>query len=124
MVVAFDSLVRVASEFTSDRKQLTRAILRTRTGGSTRAFDALDLVLTERLEKIKGRKAIVIFSDGVDTASTLADKDDVIVHVEESGTLVYSIRFDTLADLGSAVNRSSSAGAHAGARERDVYGSG
>ena len=106
MVIAFDSLVRVSSEFTSDRKQLTRAILRTRTGGSTRAYDALDLVLTERLEAIKGRKAIVIFSDGVDTASTLADKEDVMVHVEESGTLVYSIRFETLADIGSAINRS------------------
>ena len=105
MVVAFDSLVRVASEFTNDRKRLMRAILRTRSGGSTRAYDALDLVLTERLEKIPGRKAIVIFSDGVDTSSTLANSEDVIAHMEESGTLVYSIRFDTLADIGGAVNK-------------------
>lgn len=100
MVVAFDSLVRVACEFTNDRKLLTRAIQGTKTGGSTRAYDALDLVLTERLEKISGRKAIVVFSDGLDTASILANKEDVINHIEESGTLVYSIRFNTIADIG------------------------
>jgi hypothetical protein len=59
-----------------------------------------DLVLTERFEKVTGRKAIVVFSDGVDTASILASKEDVINHVPESGTLVYSIRFNTIADLG------------------------
>jgi len=102
MVIAFDSLVRVACEFTSDRKLLTRAIQGTKTGGSTRAYDALDLVLTERLEKVTGRKAIVVFSDGLDTASILASKEDVINHIEESGTLVYSIRFNTIADIGGA----------------------
>ena len=102
MVVAFDSLVRVACEFTGDRKLLKSAIFGTRTGGSTRAYDALDLVLTERLEKVTGRKAIVVFSDGLDTASILASKEDVMNHIEESGTLVYSIRFNTIADIGGA----------------------
>lgn len=100
LVIAFDSQVRIACEFTGDRKLLTRAIQGTRTGGSTRAYDALDLVVTERLEKVTGRKAIVVFSDGVDTASILASKEDVINHIEESGTLVYSIRFNTIADIG------------------------
>jgi VWFA-related protein len=96
MVVAFDNTVRVVAEFTNDRDQLTRAILRTRTGSSTRVYDSLDLVLTERFAKISGRKAMVIFSDGVDTSSRLTTKAEILEHVEESGTLVYSIRYDTL----------------------------
>jgi Ca-activated chloride channel family protein len=99
MVVAFDNSVRVAAEFTNDREQLMRAVLRTRNGGSTRVYDSLDLVLTERFARISGRKAIVIFSDGVDTSSRLATKEQILEHVEESGTLVYSIRYDTLAPI-------------------------
>lgn len=104
MVVSFESAVRVVSEFTSNREQLILAIRRTRTGGATRVYDALDLVITERFSRIKGRKAIVVFSDGVDTASRLAEKDDVISRVEESGTLVYPIRYDTLPDVLDKVN--------------------
>ncbi|MBX3278557.1 MAG: VWA domain-containing protein [Acidobacteria bacterium] len=98
-VIAFDSEVRIAAEFTNDRMLLTRAILRTRTGGATRVYDALDLVLTERLSGIDGRKAIVIFSDGVDTASRIAKREDVLAHVEESGALVYAVRYDTLQEV-------------------------
>jgi Ca-activated chloride channel family protein len=98
-VIAFDSEVRVVAEFTNDRMLLTRAILRTRSGGATRVYDALDLVLTERLSGIDGRKAIVIFSDGVDTASRLAKREDVLAHVEESGALVYAVRYDTLQEV-------------------------
>jgi Ca-activated chloride channel family protein len=99
MVVSFDNLVRIETEFTNNRDRLWRAILRTRTGGGTRVYDALDLSLTERLKNVQGRKAIVIFTDGVDTTSRLADRQDVITHVEESGVLVYSIRYDTLLDV-------------------------
>jgi Ca-activated chloride channel homolog len=99
MVVSFDNQVRVDTEFTNKRDRLLRAILRTRTGAGTRVYDALDLSLTERLKNVQGRKAIVIFTDGVDTTSRLSDRQDVITHVEESGVLVYSIRYDTLSDV-------------------------
>lgn len=99
MVVSFDQQVRVEAEFTNDRDKLLRAILRTRPGGGTRALDALDLTLTERLNKIQGRKAIVAFTDGVDNLSRLATWKDVTERVEESGVIVYPVRYDTLADV-------------------------
>ncbi|MCI0662046.1 MAG: VWA domain-containing protein [Acidobacteria bacterium] len=101
MVVSFDNNVRVDTEFTNNRDRLLRAILRTRTGPGTRVYDALDLSLTERLKNVQGRKAIVVFTDGVDTTSRLSYPQDVITHVEESGVLVYSIRYDTFLDLQS-----------------------
>ena len=68
MVVSFDSKVRFHSEFTNDYDELRQAIYETRTGGSTKLYEAVDKVV-DRLEPIQGRKAIVRFTDGVDTAS-------------------------------------------------------
>ena len=95
MVVSFDQKVWVDSEFTNDRTKLMKAILRTRTGTSTSVYDALDLVLTERLSQIQGRKAIVLFSDGVDTSSHLATLQSTIERIEESNSILYSVHYDT-----------------------------
>jgi Ca-activated chloride channel homolog len=95
MVVSFDSDIYIDAEFSSDRDQLRRAIRQTRTGGSTRLYDAVDLVITERLGKVQGRKAVVLLTDGVDTASYLASAESTIGRVEESGALVYPIQYDT-----------------------------
>jgi VWFA-related protein len=95
MVVSFDRDVYIDSEFTSDRDKLRRAIYGTRTGGETRLYDAVDLVITERLNRIQGRKAIVLFTDGEDTASRLATDRSTLARVEESGVLVYPIQYDT-----------------------------
>src|SRR5262245_35335684 len=99
MVVSFDTQVYIDSEFTSDRKKLRKAVLETRSGGTTRLYDAIDLVLTERLADISGRKAIVLFSDGVDTGSLLATARSSIDLVEESDVLVYIIQYDTREDM-------------------------
>jgi VWFA-related protein len=99
MVIAFDKSIKVATEFTSNQDQLKLAILGTRPGGATRLYDAIDLAITERLSKIEGRKAVVVFTDGVDTASRLVKIEEVIDHVEESGALVYPIRYDTYEEM-------------------------
>ena len=39
------------------------------TGSSTRLYDAVHLTIRERLNQIKGRKAIVLFTDGVEEAT-------------------------------------------------------
>jgi Ca-activated chloride channel homolog len=99
MIVSFDSQVYIDSEFTSDRKKLRKAILQTRTGGATRLYDSIDLVLTERLAKVTGRKAIVLFTDGVDTGSKLSTAPSTVDLVEESGVLLYGIQYDTKEDV-------------------------
>jgi Ca-activated chloride channel homolog len=95
MVVSFDSKVYVDSEFTSDRARLRRAIYRTRTGGGTKLYEAVDLVISERLARVDGRKAIVLFTDGVDTESKGVKARDTIEAVEESEVAVYPIRYNT-----------------------------
>ena len=99
MVVSFDDKVYVDCEFTSDRNRLKRAIYGTKIGGSTKLYDAVDLVLTERLAQVQGRKAIVLFTDGVDTSSKLASARSSADRVEESGVLVFPVQYDTDEDM-------------------------
>ena len=94
MVVSFASKVRFHCDFTSDYDELRRAIDETRAGGSTKLYEAVDKVV-DRLETIQGRKAIVLFTDGVDTASRRANYRNTVEKVEESGAIVYPIKYDT-----------------------------
>ena len=97
MVVSFDSKVRFHCDFTSDYDELRRAIEETRISGSTKLYEAVDKVV-DRLETIQGRKAIVLFTDGVDTASRRANYRNTVEKVEESGAIVYPIKYDTEGD--------------------------
>jgi Ca-activated chloride channel homolog len=99
MVVAFDDSVDVLSEATTDRGELRRAIRRTRTGGGTRLYDAVDTVI-KRLDRIKGRKAVVLFTDGVDTTSRNASYASTVAQAEELDALVYPVQYDTYRDVG------------------------
>ncbi|MDQ3821340.1 MAG: VWA domain-containing protein, partial [Acidobacteriota bacterium] len=83
LVVSFDSQIRVLAEPTSDRNVLRNAIRSTRTGGNTRLYDAIDFVIHQRLNQISGRKAIVLFTDGVDTTSKHASYESNMRDAEE-----------------------------------------
>ncbi|HZI18199.1 MAG TPA: VWA domain-containing protein [Pyrinomonadaceae bacterium] len=99
MVISFDDAVKVLSEPTSDRAELRRAVRRTQTGGSTRLYDAVDTAI-RRLDHVKGRKAMVLFTDGVDTTSRAASYPSTIVQAEELDALVYPIQYNTYRDVG------------------------
>jgi VWFA-related protein len=95
MIVSFSNRVFIHSEFTADRSRLRSAAYSMRAGEGTRLYDALDLILMDRLNGIQGRKAIVLMTDGVDTRSLLADSAGALAAVEESNVLVYAIQYDT-----------------------------
>ena len=99
MVLSFDDEVRVLTEFTSDRYRLRDAIRRTRPGDGTRLYDALDLVMNQRLNRVEGRKAIVLFTDGVDTTSRHASYTSNVRDAEELDALIYPVQFDTYNDM-------------------------
>ena len=65
------------------------------TGSSTRLYDAVHLTLRERLNQIKGRKAMVLFTDGVDTSSQQATYQTTLREAEELDALIYPIQYDT-----------------------------
>jgi Ca-activated chloride channel homolog len=96
LVVTFDRLVMLLTEATNDCNVVTQVIERNAiTGFSTRLYDALDLVIKQRLNKIDGRKAIVLFTDGVDTGSYQATHQSTLHEIEELDALIYPIQYDT-----------------------------
>ena len=62
-------------------------------GDGTRLYDAIDLVMTDTLEAIPERKAIVLFTDGVDTRSRLAEAAGTLARMQESQVVVYVILY-------------------------------
>ena len=96
LVVTFDEMVMLLTEATNDLNVVTEVIQRNaRTGFSTRLYDAVDLVIKERLNKIEGRKAIVLFTDGLDTASYQSTFQSTLSEVDERDVLIYPIQYDT-----------------------------
>ncbi len=99
MVIAFDSDIHILCEPTSDRKTIDQAIVGARLGMGTSVYDTVDFVLNRRLNAIKGRKAVVLFSDGVDTTSESSDSSRNLRDALEYDALIYSIHYDTFADV-------------------------
>src|SRR5689334_13883046 len=99
MVVSFNDDIKILSEFTTDRSKLQRAIQRAHTGDGTRLYDAVDMVMNQQLSRIQGRKAIVLFTDGVDTTSKRADYQSNMMDAQELDALVYTVDYDTSQDM-------------------------
>jgi VWFA-related protein len=96
LVVSFNDQVLLLTEATNDLNIVETVIEENaNTGNSTRLYDAVDLTIKERLNKIKGRKAIVLFTDGVDTSSQQATYHGTLREVEELDALIYPIQYDT-----------------------------
>ncbi len=93
-VISFDNEVRELSDFTNDRAALQDAIYKTASGRGTKLYDAFEVALAS-IKTIQGRKAIVLFSDGVDWHSDQATFDGTLHWLEEEGVIVYPIRFET-----------------------------
>ena len=95
MVVEFDARVNVLTEATNDRQKIHKAIRKADFGSGTSLYDAVDFSLRKRLGKIEGRKAIVLFTDGVDTTSYKNDYDSTLLEAEESDALIFPIYYNT-----------------------------
>lgn len=99
MVVSFNGDIKLLSEFTTDRNKLQRAIHRARTDDGTSLYDAVDMVINQQLSRVQGRKAIVLFTDGVDTTSRRADYHSNIMDAQELDALIYPVQYDTAQDM-------------------------
>jgi Ca-activated chloride channel homolog len=100
-VVAFDSKVQVLSPPTNNRSVLYNAIRRANFGDGTSLYEAVDVSISQLLRQIEGRKAVVLFTDGVDTTSKRATYQSTIRRAEEADAMIYPIRYDTSADMAS-----------------------
>ena len=105
MVISFDENVHMLCEATNDRKAIYRAIKSTKIVSGTSLYEAIDLTINKRMNRIDGRKAIILFTDGVDTTSMRATSGNNISDAMELDSIIYPIRYDTYADVQNMKNK-------------------
>jgi hypothetical protein len=98
MIVTFDEKVRFVNDFTNNPTELDRAVKQLKSSYLTSLYDAIHLTVTEKLMSARGRKAIVVLTDGVDTASKLASFESTLGLIASSGIIAYAIQYETRND--------------------------
>jgi VWFA-related protein len=74
-VIEFYDKVNVRNDFTTDRKKIANSILVSNGRGKTQLYKALDVALEKLAGEGKRRKAIIVLTDGIDTAARDIDRE-------------------------------------------------
>ena len=110
LVVAFDQRIHVLTEGpTSEKPAIYAAIYKATFGSGTSLYEAVNFVTGLDLVKFAGRKAVVLFTDGVDTTSRSASFESTIAGIQEIDALVYPIRYDTQTGGGGVISTATGA---------------
>lgn len=107
-VIEFYDKVNVRNDFTTDRRTIINSIDVANGRGKTQLYKALDLAL-EKLGKEKSRrKAIIVLTDGVDSA--LRDQDRDVLERFRDDQAANALRPETSETLNRVLNRSDAQG--------------
>jgi Ca-activated chloride channel family protein len=90
-VMDFDENIRLSRYSTDDQRQLNERLADVKAEGWTALYDAVATFL-ERLYPLNGKKTLVVFSDGVDSRSTLS-ASEVLDIVKLSDVTIHTIHF-------------------------------
>ena len=88
-VGAFSDKILFSGEFTSDRDDLIAALDDLQYGNPTRLYDAIDASI-DALDEATGRKVVLVFTDGDDTASRIGF-GSVLDKARDKEVMVYAI---------------------------------
>jgi len=91
VLLDFDENMRISEYSSDDQRQIAERIYDVEADGYTALYDAVATVL-ERVYYSEGRKTLVVFSDGVDSRSTLSMGESFDI-VRASDVTVHSIHF-------------------------------
>jgi Ca-activated chloride channel family protein len=89
LVVSFNESIKGSAEFTGDTGRLEQFIDGLEAWGGTSLYDAIHYGL-ERVKDQPGRKAIIVFSDGADTTSSMKEQE-VIDYAKSVEATIYSV---------------------------------
>jgi VWFA-related protein len=89
LVVSFNESIKGSAEFTGDDERLEQFVESLQAWGGTSLYDAIQYSL-DRIKGQAGRKALVVFSDGDDTTSSMKESDVVDVARSVEAT-IYTI---------------------------------
>lgn len=100
LIASFDSQVSILAGFTSDQDGLVKALdqAKVSTEAGTVMRRAVQQITTKSFERVTGRKAIIILTDGKDFGSYIT-KGELMNLLEESDVMIYSVFYKTGVDL-------------------------
>jgi VWFA-related protein len=108
-VGAFSDKIQFSGHFTNDRDDLIMALKDLQYGNPTRLYDAIDTSI-DLLDDASGRKVVLVFTDGDDTASR-RNFGDVLTKARDKEVMVYAIGLQSEFFNGARVARSRPASA-------------
>ena len=101
MLVSFDSAAELVSDLTNDMKALEKGIKGMHPGGGTALYDAIYFASKEKLmmdqPRDKFRRAMIVISDGDDTASRTT-RDQALEMAQKADVVIYAISTNTKRD--------------------------
>jgi Ca-activated chloride channel family protein len=97
-VGAFSDKIQFSGNFTNDRDDLVAALKDLQFGNPTRLYDAIDASI-DLLTEVEGRKIVLVFTDGDDTASKKG-MGDVLDRAKATETMVYAIGLESEFPIG------------------------
>lgn len=90
-IISFRDDIQVISNFSTDRRMLSKQLDDIDAGGATALYDALGFVLADTVKSLRGeRTAVVILSDGDDNKS-FVPFNAILEATIESGALIYPL---------------------------------
>jgi Ca-activated chloride channel family protein len=93
-VGAFNDKIQFSGSFTSDRDDLIGALGELQFGNPTRLYDAANESMAVLTEEAEGRKVVLLFTDGDDTASRVG-LGDVLDRARDDEIMVYAIGLES-----------------------------
>lgn len=96
IIVSFDSETLFLSPLTSDRKELSKAINHANIGfrGGSDMHDAVYKIIRDYFASVKGRKAIIVLTDGMVGGRYISDEQIQNI-LQKSNTFFYPVIFKT-----------------------------
>lgn len=93
-VGAFNDKIQLSGPLTHDRDELVAAMKELGFGNPTRLYDAIDASL-DHLAGVEGRRVVLVFTDGADTASRHSSGGQVMDRARAEGVMIYGIGLET-----------------------------
>lgn len=95
MVGAFNDKIEFPiGSFTSNRDELAAALRELDFGNPTRLYDAIAESI-EQLRRVQGRRVVLVFTDGEDTASRVRMRD-VLAEARDQEVMIYAIGLESV----------------------------
>jgi VWFA-related protein len=89
-VIAFSDRIQILQDWTNNHKKLKKSLKKLEKGYRTAMYDALLQTAQDRLKKVRGKKVIILLTDGLDNESN-ATLQTVLNSLIESSTSLYVV---------------------------------